>query len=570
MRAARFVGRLFEATARDPGPACPGAEARWAAALSGGRAFRRVPVMRAPTRFLPPLLLALPALLATAPARADLAPIGLSEVGAQWFDNEDLVFYGPEVGDHFAAALAAGDFNGDGADDLATGIPDDDEIGGGCTDCGMVVIRYGGEGGLAGGLATTVLHQGLAGSPRDAFEGNRFGAALAAGDFNHDLYDDLAVGVPGNGGVVQIYYGSPSGLQTDNAQVLYHYLAYFNYCDGIDFGAALAVGDFDHDLYADLVVGAPNDCVENEEDEDIRSGVVYVAHGHELGLVPFDGYWISQDSPGIADEIEEGDQFGRAVAAGDFNADTFDDLAIGVAAEGTNGAIEIVMGSEFGLIFANSVFWEPGALGEVPEDGDRLGFSLASGDFDADGYADLAIGNPSEDLGAANEKFDAGSIVVAYGAPAWFDLSRTQRFAQGNVYDNAAYDQSEDQFGWALAAGDFDGDGADDLAVGHPREHVLAARAGAITVLMGAPIAGLVSRFRFVAAGLVGLPGDTQGYQEFGHALAVGDFDGTGFADLVIGAPLFSRDGIADVGGEMVLYGALFADGFEIGSTQRW
>ncbi|HLF56586.1 MAG TPA: hypothetical protein VI942_07050 [Thermoanaerobaculia bacterium] len=42
-------------------------------------------------------------------------------------------------------------------------------------------------------------------------------------------------------------------------------------------------------------------------------------------------------------------------------------------------------------------------------------------------------------------------------------------------------------------------------------------------------------------------------------------------ADLVIGAPRLDREGgLADVGGEMVLYGALFADGFEIGSTQRW
>ena len=58
-----------------------------------------------------------------------------------------------------------GDLDGDGADDLATGIPDDDEVGGGCLDCGLVIVRWGARGsGLAQGLATTYLHQGLSGS----------------------------------------------------------------------------------------------------------------------------------------------------------------------------------------------------------------------------------------------------------------------------------------------------------------------------------------------------------------------------------------------------------------------
>ena len=71
--------------------------------------------MRIPTRLGVCLIL----LLAANVAYPQLAPIGLSEVRAQWFDNESLDFYGPDALDHFAAALATGDFNGDGADDLA-------------------------------------------------------------------------------------------------------------------------------------------------------------------------------------------------------------------------------------------------------------------------------------------------------------------------------------------------------------------------------------------------------------------------------------------------------------------
>ena len=523
-------------------------------------------------------------LLASGAASAQLAPVGLSGVGAQRFDNEDLVEFVPEAGDNFAWALAAGDFDGDGAEDLATGIPYDEGSQGGCPDCGIVVVRYGvPRAGLAGGLADTVLYQGLAGSPDPPEPGDLFGAALAAGDFDGDGFDDLAVGIPGDRGssgtsfgAVQVHYGSAAGIELQGAEFLDELLAWteiplpFRLGDD-EFGAALDTGDFDGDGFDDLAIGAPRAGILVDVNTPVRGGEVFVAHGSVEGLLPLLGYGISQHSPGLFGDPLSEERFGRAVAAGDFDADGDDDLAIGVPNEGDNGSLHVILGSPFGLIFADSVFWAPGALGQVPEAGDRLGFALAAADFDGDGHDDLAIGDPSEDLGASNELADAGSISVAYGAPGGFELSRTDTFTQGLVYADPAADQTGDQFGWALAAGDFDGDGRADLAVGHPGEDVTGnVNSGAAALLMGGPNAGLGARLGSLSAGRDGVPGDLQAHSDFARSLAVGDFDGNGFADLVVGVPWYDAAAQANVGYEVVLCGALFSDGFEVGSSLRW
>ena len=99
---------------------------------------------------------------------------------------------------------------------------------------------------------------------------------------------------------------------------------------------------------------------------------------------------------------ESGDRFGNAVVHGDFNGDGFEDLAIGVPLEDIRnvpspsianaGAVEVIYGTTYGLRATNRQFWQQGAAGVAdaaePEDG--FGHALSAGDFNKDGYDDLA------------------------------------------------------------------------------------------------------------------------------------------------------------------------------------
>ena len=185
------------------------------------------------------------------------------------------------------------------------------------------------------------------------------------------------------------------------------------------------------------------------------------------------------------------------------------------------------------------------------------------------------MGAPLEDLVDGGPIVDAGEFTLLYGsgagAPNWFSVARTSHFQQGSFFLGGGYDEAGDHFGWAFAAGDFDHDGYDDLAVGHPGEDFGGLDQGAVTVLMGAEGTGIWNGADIFATASGQVPGPVQDYQEFGRSLVAGDFDGDGHADLAIGAPYRDVGGIgSDVGRENVLYGALFSDGFYYGFPYYW
>src|SRR5262249_52686194 len=149
----------------------------------------------------------------------------------------------------------------------------------------------------------------------------------------------------------------------------------------------------------------------------------------------------------------------------------FADLANGVPGKDVNGVsnaggVEVVYGSASGLSGQDEQFWTQGAgVGDQhPGTGDEFGMALATGDLNGDGYTDLAIGVPYDNLKGEN---DAGEVDVLYGSPSGLRTVNQQvwTLSTGGVPGTA---RAGDQFGEALASGDFDRDGFGDLAIGVP------------------------------------------------------------------------------------------------------
>ncbi|HKO61132.1 MAG TPA: hypothetical protein VJV03_08240, partial [Pyrinomonadaceae bacterium] len=319
--------------------------------------------------------------------------------------------------------------------------------------------------------------------------------------------------------------------------------------------------------------------------EDVGSvtdaGAVQIMYGSEDGLTG-NQLW-TQNTDGILDASELGDNFGSALTAGDFNADGESDLAIGVPKEDRElrgssvedvGAVSVLFGtgsggltSNFDQVWTQDTFDNNVSVIDSGENFDRFGSSLAAGDFNGDGRSDLAIGVPKEDVGAA---VDAGAVNVLYASASAGALSAVgnQFLVQGsnNLTGTA---ETGDLLASSLAAGDFNGDGIKDLAIGVPGNNNEFGTSindlGAVNVVYGSTLdvgsgqpLGL-SPFgqEFFRPGRVGEPSGENGLapgDRFGSTLSAWDFNRDLRTDLAIGVPGETVGGNADAGAVVVLY----------------
>jgi hypothetical protein len=461
-----------------------------------------------------------------------------------------------------AAVSVEADFDNDGFADLAVGVPRE---GVGTAElAGAVNVLDGSANGLTG-AGSQLLFQGGGGVSDTAEPFDFFGNALAAGDFDNNGFIDLAVGVPGedigaiaDAGAVTVLYGSASGLSASGGQFFSQDTpGVFGGAETEDgFGSALGVGDFNNDSFADLAIGVPSEGVGAAS----QAGAVNVLYGSAARLTATGNQQFFQGSSGIGGVAELGDQFGFVLTGGDFNNDSFADLAIGAPFEDVGavvdaGAINVLYGSAGRLTTTGNQQWLQGSGGVagVAEPSDVFGSALAGGDFNNDSFADLAIGAPFEDIGSV---LDAGAINVLSGSAARLTATGNQQFFQGNggVIGVA---EDGDAFGFALAGGDFNTNGFDDLAIGAISEDIGAtADAGSVNVLYGSAARLTATGNQQFFQGSGGLVGVAEEGDFVGAALSTGDYDNDTFADLAIGAPFEDIGTILDAGAINVLYGS--------------
>jgi hypothetical protein len=472
----------------------------------------------------------------------DLAPLpGISE------EIEDRA----EAYDQFGASLACGDFDADGLSDLAIGVPYEDI--GAIADA--VNVLYGSRYGLSM-ERDQFWHQDRASVADNTEPFDLFGGALASGDFNGDGFDDLAIGAPGDSiagmrgaGAVNVLFGSETGLQARNDQLLGQVATTESGGEEAndEFGRALAVGDFNGDGLHDLAVAAPYEDLSGTPD----AGFVHIFYGAiRRGLTSGSGWYQGKrsipwdaSSVSVADTPEAFDLFGRSLSSGDYNEDGMSDLAIGVPGESIGsadgaGAVNILYGNAHrGLWYDGNTFWHQNRTGidDIPEAYDGFGSTLTSGDFNGDHWEDLAIGVVDESIGSI---VNAGGVHVLFGSilgiqAGLFELpgpigplclaNCPQFWHQGRLGGSV---EANDAFGHALGSGDFNNDGQDDLAIGVKNELTSAGRrAGAVQVLFGDYRSeGLTSLGRQILhQDHPGIGGDvTSPWDQFGASIAGG------------------------------------------------
>ena len=224
--------------------------------------------------------------------------------------------------------------------------------------------------------------------------------------------------------------------------------------------------DFNGDGYADLAIGTPSEGSPGAQDG--ASGAVNVLYGSSRGLTAVGDQLWNQATPGVKGERAKSERFGAALASGDFDADGFADLAIGVprdrpVGDARTGAVNVLYGTPRGLSAGGDQLWSQANLPDTGEWLDDFGAALAAGDFDGDGFWDLAIGVPGEVDEASGQ---VGAVDVLFGGPAGLQ-GRSARVLTSLTPPVRSPDWCP-RFAEVLAAGDLDGDGDADLAVGAP------------------------------------------------------------------------------------------------------
>jgi len=487
--------------------------------------------------------------------------------------SEGFIIRGPSTDSWAGASIASGDVNGDGFDDVVIGSPSRFYAGG---ITGNTYVVYG----KASGFSTV----NLAGLENRAAEGfvvrgiasrDSVGTSVSTADVNGDGFDDVLIGAPDisaggatNNGVGIVIFGkaSTSGLIQLSTLQTRPQDGFFIFGDanGDSAGHSIAsAGDVNGDGFEDIVIGAPYADVAG------NAGEAYVIFGKASGFGTI-------DLTGLASRPAEGfiirgdnayDNAGYSVSsAGDVNGDGFDDLLIGAPGNEDGGQYAggayVVFGkaSGFGTITLATLAPTAGFMIQGGQNDEFGKMVAAAGDVNRDGYADIIVGAPFGSDGGQN----AGEAYVIFGrAGPIGTLSGGRRIIDVDTLAPADGFIVQGEFTSLVsrrsvaAAGDFNGDGVDDILVGAPFSDQGGNDAGETYLIFGkaAPPPAVIRLADLNGANGFVIPGidadDLSGFPVAG----AGDVNGDGYADIIIGAINGDPGGRANAGESYVVFG---------------
>jgi hypothetical protein len=449
-----------------------------------------------------------------------------------------LSLLGAEAGDKLQA-VAAGDVNGDGHQDIIVGAPEADGPQDSRPDCGEAYVVFGPpDTGRTIDFAEGQQDVTIFGTDSADF----LGLAVAAGDINDDGIDDILVrsaladgpdNERPNSGEAYVIFGSPSLSPTIDIALGEQDLTIFGAEEGDRLGSDLVTGDANGDGTQDIFFGSF--LADGPENARYQGGEVYLIFGAPSLSGARDMAQGDYDLAIIGAEAD--DQLGYRLAMGDVNADGIDDLIMAAfTADGPEndseggGEVYVMFGSPSlgGVLDLASV--SPNVTVAAADVGDRLGHAVASQDVNGDGIDDLLIGAPSAD-GPENARDSAGEAYVVFGSPSLqgsFDIALAEQHLTILGAD------AGDRLGASLASGDLDGDAVQDIIVGAETGDGPANGrddGGEVYIVLGS---SSLSQTVDIALGdySAAIFGARQG-DVFGARVAMADWDGDGRADVL-------------------------------------
>jgi hypothetical protein len=317
---------------------------------------------------------------------------------------------------------------------------------------------------------------------------DHLGSAIAFGDVNGNGRPDIVVGADA-GGYVDVYEYDGAGLSTR----LYHLVGG---AAGDAFGSTVATGDINGDGKADIVVGAYS--------WDSSGSVTDVGY-----VRAFDGATGTQLFQ--LQGTKKTDTFGASLALADINGDGKAELLVGAPFADVRG-----INDNKGFV----ALYDGATQNQLhrwigPEHYDEMGRAVAFADINDDGTKDIILG-----AGSGNGTDYGGFVQVINGANFGQQLYK--------FTDGKSHVKPEQNFGFAVAAGDVTGDGNDDIVVGAHRGQSGLART--------APTTGYVRVFDGTDGSLVYQVNGVANGDQFGRTVAVADVTGDGTLDVIAGA----------------------------------